>query len=67
MWNVVRIEYKDYYLSLFFFCTFRGLFEKDKLVYSCMLCADIMKEKEEISDAEWNFFLRGIGGIEKVW
>ena len=45
---------------------FRGLFEKDKLVYSFMMCTDIMRERDEISDAEWNFFLRGTGGIEKV-
>jgi len=43
----------------------RGLFEKDKLVYSFMMCTDIMRERDEISDAEWNFFLRGTGGIEK--
>eukprot|EP00061_Rhincodon_typus_P014052 g40836.t1 len=37
----------------------RGLFEKHKLIYSFLLCTDILRQNEEISDAEWNFFLRG--------
>lgn len=45
---------------------FRGLFEKDKLVFSFMLCGEIMRQREEISDAEWNFFLRGSGSLDKV-
>lgn len=44
----------------------RGLFEQHKLVFSFMLCGDIMKQAGEISDAEWNFFLRGSAGVEKV-
>ena len=45
---------------------FRGLFEKDKLVFSFMLCGEIMRQREDISDAEWNFFLRGSGSLDKV-
>ena len=45
---------------------FRGLFEKDKLVFSFMICAEIMKQAKEISDAEWNFYLRGSGSMDKV-
>jgi dynein heavy chain len=41
---------------------FRGLFEKDKLVFSFMLCVEIMRNAEEISVPEWNFFLRGAAG-----
>ncbi|GCB71828.1 hypothetical protein scyTo_0001714 [Scyliorhinus torazame] len=37
----------------------RGLFEQHKLVYSFLLCTEILRQNEEISDAEWNFFLRG--------
>lgn len=47
-------------------CLDRGLFEKDKLVFSFMLCGDIMRQREDISDAEWNFFLRGSGSLDKV-
>ncbi|KAI8785421.1 dynein heavy chain 6, axonemal isoform X4, partial [Biomphalaria glabrata] len=43
-----------------------GLFEKHKLVFSFLLCSEIMKTEGEITPLEWNFFLRGpIGGIEK--
>ena len=45
---------------------FRGLFEQHKVVFSFMMCAEILRQREEISDAEWNFFLRGSGGLEKV-
>nr|KAI8756339.1 dynein heavy chain 6; axonemal [Biomphalaria glabrata] len=44
----------------------RGLFEKHKLVFSFLLCSEIMKTEGEITPLEWNFFLRGpIRGIEK--
>jgi hypothetical protein len=45
---------------------YRGLFEKDKLVFSFMMCCDIMKAGGLISEAEWGFFVRGQGGIERV-
>lgn len=43
----------------------RGLFEKHKLVFSFMLCVQIMRQAGIIKDEGWDFFLRGIGGIEK--
>ncbi|XP_038058163.1 dynein heavy chain 6, axonemal-like isoform X3 [Patiria miniata] len=43
----------------------RGLFEVHKLVYSFMLCADIMRQEEKIGPTEWNFFLRGTAGMDK--
>ena len=46
--------------------THRGLFEKDKLVFSFMLCGEIMRQAGLISDTEWNLFLRGTSGVEKV-
>ena len=42
----------------------RGLFEKDKLVFSFMLCTDIMRDRHSITDGEWTFFLRGGQGVE---
>lgn len=45
---------------------FRGLFEKDKLVFSFMLCGEILRQKGDISDTEWNYFLRGSGSLDKV-
>lgn len=44
----------------------RGLFEHHKLIYSVMLCVDVMKERDEISDAEWQYFLRGAASLERV-
>ncbi|XP_056619544.1 dynein axonemal heavy chain 6 [Triplophysa dalaica] len=43
----------------------RGLFEKHKAIYSFMLCVEIMMQRGEISQQEWQFFLRGAGGMEK--
>lgn len=45
---------------------YRGLFEKHKLVFSFMLCVDIMRQSNKITDSEWNFFLRGSAGVDKV-
>ena len=49
---------------LLFLC--RGLFEQHKLVFSFMLCVDIMRQAGDIPDAEWNFFLRGAAAVDKV-
>ncbi|XP_004437259.1 PREDICTED: dynein heavy chain 6, axonemal [Ceratotherium simum simum] len=43
----------------------RGLFEQHKLIYSFMLCVEIMHQQGNLTDAEWNFFLRGSAGLEK--
>ncbi|XP_025054886.1 dynein heavy chain 6, axonemal [Alligator sinensis] len=43
----------------------RGLFAEHKLIYSFMLCIEIMRQREELTDAEWNFFLRGAAGLDK--
>ncbi|KAM6202366.1 dynein axonemal heavy chain 6 [Rhynchocyon petersi] len=45
----------------------RGLFEQHKLIYSFMLCVEIMRQQGRLSDAEWNFFLRGSAGLEKEY
>jgi len=37
----------------------RGLFEKDKLTFAFCLAANIGRGAGNISDADWNFFLRG--------
>lgn len=44
----------------------RGLFEQHKAIYSFMLCVEIMMQRGEISQQEWQFFLRGAGGMDKV-
>ena len=37
----------------------RGLFERDKLLYSFLNTAQILKRADKISMDEWNIFLRG--------
>jgi dynein heavy chain len=37
----------------------RGLFEKDKLLYSFMIATKIQIYDKVINDIEWNFYLRG--------
>ena len=45
---------KAFYVSI---C--RGLFEKDKLLYSFLNTSSIQRRADQISAAEWSFFLRG--------
>jgi len=42
-----------------------GLFEKDKLIYSFLICTGVKKISNEIKPSEWNTFLRGAGLINE--
>lgn len=42
-----------------------GLFEKDKLIYSFLICTGVKKISNEIKPYEWNTFLRGAGLINE--
>ena len=37
----------------------KGLFEKDKLLYSFLITMKIQLSEKKISISDWNFFLRG--------
>ncbi|CAL8330997.1 unnamed protein product [Merluccius merluccius] len=37
----------------------RGLFERHKAIYSFLLSVEIMRQRGEVSEAEWQHFLRG--------
>jgi dynein heavy chain, axonemal len=44
----------------------RGLFEKDKLLYSFLIFINIALNESKISQSEWNFFLRGSLTLHEV-
>ena len=44
----------------------RGLFEKDKLLFSASVCMQIKRHAKEISDVEWSLFLRGPGVLDRA-
>ena len=44
----------------------RGLFEKDKLLYSFMIASKIMLYDGLINELEWNFYLRGGLGVTEM-
>lgn len=44
----------------------RGLFEQHKLIYSFMLSVEIMRQRGEISEDEWQQFLTAAAPLEKV-
>ena len=65
------MAYGSWFFSLFLSLSrsqsLRGLFERDKIVFSFMLCAQIMRGERKISDVEWNFFLRGSSSMDREY
>ncbi|CAL8269818.1 unnamed protein product, partial [Gadus morhua 'NCC'] len=43
----------------------RGLFERHKTIYSFLLCLEIMRQRGEVSEAEWQHFLRGAPALDE--
>lgn len=44
----------------------RGLFEKDKLLFSSSICFQILRIAGQIQDDEWNLFVRGPGAVDRA-
>jgi len=45
----------------------RGLFEKDKLLFSASICFQILRNAKEIHNFEWSLFVRGAGAPDKTY
>jgi dynein heavy chain, axonemal len=44
----------------------RGLFEKDKLLFSASICFQILRQAHQIHDKEWGVFVRGAGAYDRT-
>lgn len=43
----------------------RGLFERHKLLFSALICFQILRHRAEIPRDEWSLFLRGPGPVDR--
>jgi dynein heavy chain len=43
----------------------RGLFEKDRSLYSSLICGVLLRDRGEILESEWNCLLRGAGAVDR--
>jgi dynein heavy chain len=56
----LRIQYlNDHFTSSIYRNVCRSVFEKDKLVFSFVLCVSILQSKDKINPEVWNFLLTG--------
>ncbi|BFZ08761.1 hypothetical protein BsWGS_11799 [Bradybaena similaris] len=60
-----RIRFLADHFTYSLYCNVcRSLFEKDKLVFSFILCSNILRAKNEMEQSEFIFFLTGGVGLE---
>ena len=56
----------DYATLIIYQIICRGLFEKDKLLFSSSICFQIAKHSKKIHDLEWGLFMRGPGAVDRT-
>lgn len=56
----------DYSTMVIYQIICRGLFEKDKLLFSASICFQIRRNGSEIHNDEWNLFMRGPGAVDRT-
>jgi len=55
------------YITFFMYTSIcRGLFEAHKIMFSFIICAQILRQKGDISDQYWTLLLRGPGVVDRT-